>query len=69
MLYKGNLYTFFCNNKLHILKVYQLLIQKFGLFCSPDELDFALKKNNMPYLLGVRNGMLSFCITVCLAVT
>ncbi|KAM7386971.1 hypothetical protein PAMA_009553 [Pampus argenteus] len=29
---------------------------------SPEELNLALKKNNMPYLLGVRNG----CIRVCL---
>ncbi|KAM7371909.1 hypothetical protein PAMP_009110 [Pampus punctatissimus] len=29
---------------------------------SPEELNLALKKNNMPYLLGVRNG----CICVCL---
>ncbi|XP_022595067.1 RUS1 family protein C16orf58 homolog isoform X2 [Seriola dumerili] len=29
---------------------------------SPEELQLALKNNNMPYLLGVRNG----CICVCL---
>ncbi|KAM9346557.1 RUS family member 1 isoform 1-T2 [Symphorus nematophorus] len=29
---------------------------------SPEELDLALKKNNMPFLLGVRNG----CVCVCL---
>ncbi|XP_047427944.1 RUS1 family protein C16orf58 homolog [Mugil cephalus] len=29
---------------------------------SPDELNLALKENNMPYLLGVRNG----CVCVCL---
>ncbi|XP_040918871.1 RUS1 family protein C16orf58 homolog [Toxotes jaculatrix] len=29
---------------------------------SPEELQLALKKNNMPYLLGVRDG----CICVCL---
>ncbi|XP_061567652.1 RUS1 family protein C16orf58 homolog [Cololabis saira] len=29
---------------------------------SPDELNMALKDNNMPYLLGIRNG----CVSVCL---
>ncbi|KAM3864102.1 RUS family member 1 [Diretmus argenteus] len=29
---------------------------------SPEELDLALKNNNMPYLLGVKNG----CVCVCL---
>lgn len=29
---------------------------------SPEELNLALKENNMPYLLGVRNG----CVCVCL---
>ncbi|XP_070779682.1 RUS family member 1 isoform X1 [Enoplosus armatus] len=29
---------------------------------SPEELNLALKKNNLPYLLGVRNG----CVCVCL---
>ncbi|KAM6905128.1 RUS family member 1 [Xenentodon cancila] len=29
---------------------------------SPEELNVALKDNNMPYLLGIRNG----CVSVCL---
>ncbi|XP_029294280.1 RUS family member 1 [Cottoperca gobio] len=29
---------------------------------SPDDLNLALKENNMPYLLGVQNG----CVSVCL---
>lgn len=31
----------------------------FRSFCSPEDLELALKENSMPYLLGVRNGMLS----------
>ncbi|XP_035768950.1 RUS1 family protein C16orf58 homolog [Neolamprologus brichardi] len=31
-------------------------------FCSPEDLELALKENSMPYLLGVRNG----CVCVCL---
>lgn len=32
----------------------------FILFCSSKELKFALKLSNKPFLLGVKNGMLSF---------